>query len=49
MGGVVSWRHPRTRELADQPIEDAQSFRERCAAWLRARRRRSRDLLTNDE
>lgn len=29
---VVSWAHQRTRDLADQILDDAQSFRERCTA-----------------
>ena len=29
---MVSWAHQRTRDLADQFLDDAHSFRDRCAA-----------------
>jgi hypothetical protein len=36
---VVSWAHQRTRDLADQILDDAQSFREQCTACTDALRR----------
>jgi hypothetical protein len=36
---VVSWAHQRTRDLADQILDDAQSLRERCTACTDAVRR----------
>lgn len=38
-GPVVSWAHQRSRELADQLLDDAYSFRQRCADCADALRR----------